>query len=82
MGQKFTTVFLRTTEYQKIVRLGYADIRYHAENLFGVRFEAWYIKVEWQYLRNQKANLSPSLFLDSSPPEFESRTTLQDAHPY
>ena len=46
-AKKFTTAFLRTTEYQKIARLDYVDIRYPAENLFGVRFEAWYIKIVW-----------------------------------
>ena len=42
--EKFTTAFSRTTEYQKFARLDYVDIRYPAENLFGVRFEPWYIK--------------------------------------
>lgn len=46
LGEKnFTTEFSRTQEYQKIARLGYVNIRYPTDNLFGVRFEPWHIKI-------------------------------------
>jgi len=44
-AKNFTADFSRTVEYQKIARLGYVDIRYPTDNLFGVRFEPWHIKI-------------------------------------
>lgn len=44
-AKNFTVDFSRTAEYQKIARLGYVDIRYPTDNLFGVRFEPWHIKI-------------------------------------
>lgn len=44
-AKNFTTDFSKTAEYQKIARLGYVDIRYPTDNLFGVRFEPWHIKI-------------------------------------
>ena len=44
-AKKVTTAFSRATEYQKIARLDYVDLRYPADNLFSVRFEPWYIKI-------------------------------------
>jgi len=35
---KFTSDFSSTQEYEKIATLGYVDIRYPTDNLFGVRF--------------------------------------------
>jgi hypothetical protein len=46
LGEKnFTADFSRTPEYQKIAGLGYVNIRYPTDNLFGVRFEPWHIKL-------------------------------------
>lgn len=45
-GEKnFTADFSATPEYQKIASLGYVNIRYPTDNLFGVRFEPWHIKL-------------------------------------
>ena len=44
-ARNFTADFSDTSEYQKIARLGYVDIRYPTDNLFGVRFEPWHIKI-------------------------------------
>lgn len=44
-ARNFTAEFSSTDEYQKIARLGYVDIRYPTDNLFGVRFEPWHIKL-------------------------------------
>ena len=43
--RNFTADFSATDEYQKIARLGYVNIRYPTDNLFGVRFEPWHIKL-------------------------------------
>ena len=46
LGERnFTIDFSTTEEYQKIAGLGYVDIRYPTDNLFGVRFEPWHIKI-------------------------------------
>ena len=46
LGERnFTSDFSQTVEYRKIARLGYVDIRYPTDNLFGVRFEPWHIKI-------------------------------------
>jgi len=46
LGERnFTVDFSSTEEFQKIARLGYVDIRYPTDNLFGVRFEPWHIKL-------------------------------------
>ena len=44
-ARNFTADFSSTEEYQRIARLGYVDIRYPTDNLFGVRFEPWHIKI-------------------------------------
>jgi hypothetical protein len=44
-ARNFTADFSSTDEYRKIARLGYVDIRYPTDNLFGVRFEPWHIKL-------------------------------------
>lgn len=41
----FTSQFAHTDEYRRLVDLGYLDMRYPEQNLFGVRFEPWHIKV-------------------------------------
>lgn len=47
LGKKnFTSDFANTKEYKKLVELGYVGIRYDLNNLEGVRFEPWHIKVE------------------------------------
>ncbi len=45
-GEKnFSSDFSNTSEYKRIAELGYVDIRYPTDNLFGVRFEPWHIKL-------------------------------------
>ncbi len=44
-ARNFTAEFSTTAEYKKIATLGYVDIRYPTDNLFGVRFEPWHIKL-------------------------------------
>lgn len=44
-ARNFTADFSTTEEYRKIARLNYVDIRYPTDNLFGVRFEPWHIKL-------------------------------------
>ncbi|MEQ8953776.1 MAG: M15 family metallopeptidase [Gammaproteobacteria bacterium] len=44
-ARNFTADFSSTDEYRKIANLGYVDIRYPTDNLFGVRFEPWHIKI-------------------------------------
>jgi zinc D-Ala-D-Ala carboxypeptidase len=45
-GEKnFTSDFSSTPEYQKMAALAYVNIRYPTDNLFGVRFEPWHIKI-------------------------------------
>jgi D-alanyl-D-alanine carboxypeptidase len=46
MGESnFTADFSRTPEYQRLIKLGYVDIRYTDTNKFGVRYEPWHIKI-------------------------------------
>lgn len=44
-AKNFTAEFSGTDEYRRIAGLGYVDIRYPTDNLFGVRFEPWHIKI-------------------------------------
>lgn len=45
-GRKnFTSEFSRTREFKRLVELGYIDMRYPRQNLLGVRYEPWHIKV-------------------------------------
>jgi hypothetical protein len=45
-GQRnFTSDFARTREFKKLVKLDYIDTRYPKDNLLGVRYEPWHIKV-------------------------------------
>mgnify|MGYP000129427560 FL=1 len=44
-AKNFTADFSQTAEYKKIARLGYVDIRYPTDNLVGIRFEPWHIKI-------------------------------------
>lgn len=41
----FTEAFASTEEFKRLTDLGYVDIRYPIDNLLGVRFEPWHIKV-------------------------------------
>lgn len=43
--KNFTGDFATTDEYKRLIDLGYIDIRYTEDNLLGVRFEPWHIKV-------------------------------------
>jgi len=46
LGSKnFTAEFAKTKEFQRLVDLGYVDMRYPKHNLLGVRYEPWHIKV-------------------------------------
>lgn len=43
--RNFTYDFAQTDEYKRLLDLGYVGIRYSEENLLGVRFEPWHIRV-------------------------------------
>jgi hypothetical protein len=44
-ARNFTADFARTEEFKRLVDLGYIDMRYPRDNLLGVRYEPWHIKV-------------------------------------
>lgn len=45
-GRKnFTEAFAKTDEFRRLADLGYVDIRYHRDNMLGVRYEPWHVKV-------------------------------------
>ncbi|MEA3352727.1 MAG: D-alanyl-D-alanine carboxypeptidase family protein [Campylobacterota bacterium] len=44
-SKNFTSAFARTSEFYKMRKLDYIDIRYTVNNKDGVRFEPWHIKV-------------------------------------
>ena len=44
-SKNFTPEFAETKEFQRLVDLGYVDMRYPLHNLLGVRYEPWHIKV-------------------------------------
>ena len=44
-ARNFTADFARTDEFKKLVDLGYVAMRYPRDNLLGVRYEPWHIKV-------------------------------------
>ncbi len=41
----FTERFTKTEIYERLSDLGYLKLRYHEQNLLGVRFEPWHIKI-------------------------------------
>ncbi len=43
--RNFTEDFATTDEFKRLIDLGYVDIRYPMDNILGVRFEPWHIKV-------------------------------------
>ena len=43
----FTERFVTTDVFRKLEHLDYVNLRYTQDNLFGVRFEPWHIKVDW-----------------------------------
>ncbi|XOV87253.1 MAG: M15 family metallopeptidase [Pseudomonadota bacterium] len=43
--RNFTADFARTDEFRRLLDLGYVDMRYPEDNLLGVRYEPWHIKV-------------------------------------
>jgi len=43
--KNFTEEFAHTREFQRLLDLGYVGMRYPKENLLGVRYEPWHIKV-------------------------------------
>lgn len=46
LGEKnFTDLFAETNEFKLAVEKGFIDLRYDRNNLLGVRFEPWHIKV-------------------------------------
>lgn len=44
----FTARFATTEVYADLKRLDYIDLRYPQDNLLGVRFEPWHIKMNWR----------------------------------
>jgi hypothetical protein len=44
-GANFTQAFARTDVYRRLVDLGFVEMRYPQQNLLGVRFEPWHIRV-------------------------------------
>ena len=44
-SKNFTEEFARTSEFKRLLDLGYIGMRYPKENLLGVRYEPWHIKV-------------------------------------
>ena len=44
-ADNFTERFTTTRVYKNLKDLGYLNIRYERDNLVGVRFEPWHIKV-------------------------------------
>jgi len=44
-SKNFTEQFAKTAEFSRLVELGYIDMRYPEDNLLGVRYEPWHIKV-------------------------------------
>ncbi len=43
--RNFTSDFAQTEVFKKLVDLGYARLRYPADNLLGLRYEPWHIKI-------------------------------------
>jgi hypothetical protein len=41
----FTHRFTSTSVFKKLIKLGYLEHRYHENNMLGVRFEPWHIKI-------------------------------------
>jgi zinc D-Ala-D-Ala carboxypeptidase len=44
----FTPRFATTEAYRRLVALDYLNLRYPLDNMLGVRFEPWHIKVNWK----------------------------------
>lgn len=44
-GKNFSELFTSTEVYKKLLDHGYANLRYQKDNLVGVRFEPWHIKL-------------------------------------
>jgi len=44
-SRNFTEQFAKTEEFNRLVELGYINMRYPEDNLLGVRYEPWHIKV-------------------------------------
>ncbi len=44
-NKNFTEAFSSTDEFKKLVDLGYVSIRYPRNNMLGVRYEPWHVKV-------------------------------------
>lgn len=44
-ARNFSNYFASTWEYEKLISSGYVQIRYNRDNLLGVRYEPWHIKV-------------------------------------
>jgi hypothetical protein len=50
-GGNFTSRFATTEAYRRLQELDYLNLRYPLDNLLGVRFEPWHVKVEASILR-------------------------------
>ena len=44
-SRNFTSDFAKTVEFEKMTKLDYISIRYSPNNLDGVRFEPWHVKI-------------------------------------
>ena len=44
-GRNFTSEFAKTEVFKQLAAFGYIEIRYPRNNLSGVRFEPWHIKI-------------------------------------
>lgn len=44
----FSARFTTTKVFKRLQDLGYVNLRYPRDNLLGVRFEPWHIKVDWK----------------------------------
>jgi len=44
-ARNFTAAFAKTSEFKEMIKLDYISIRYSPNNLDGVRFEPWHVKI-------------------------------------
>ena len=44
-ADNFTARFVDTDVYRQLKRLDYVNLRYERDNLLGVRFEPWHVKL-------------------------------------
>lgn len=44
-GRNITSGFVKTEVFKQLAAFGFIEIRYPKNNLYGVRFEPWHIKI-------------------------------------